>query len=78
MPDLNSIARWLILVGLVIVAIGGILWIAARAGIPLGKLPGDIRIQRENVTCIVPIVSSILLSILLTLVLNIILRLVNK
>lgn len=74
MADLSSLARWLIIIGLVLVGIGAILWVITRLGIPLGQLPGDLRIQTERFTCFVPIVSTILISILLTLILNLVLR----
>jgi hypothetical protein len=44
----------------------------------LGRLPGDIRYQGENISCFIPIVTSILLSIILTVVLNLIIRLLNR
>jgi hypothetical protein len=74
MPDLNSFARWLIIIGFVLVGIGAILWVMTRLDIPLGQLPGDLKIQTERFTCFVPIVSSILISLLLTLAINLILR----
>ena len=78
MPDLSSIARWLILFGLFIVGIGFLLWIASRFDLPIGKLPGDLRLETKSVTCIFPLATSILLSLLLTVLLNLILRLINK
>jgi hypothetical protein len=78
MPDLSTIARWVILFGLVIVGVGFFLWIASRLNLPIGKLPGDFRIQTRGVTCIFPLATSILLSILLTVLLNLILRWINK
>jgi len=72
------VARILIITGLVLVIIGGLVYLAARTGLPLGRLPGDIRIERDNFTCFFPIVTSIVLSIVLTLVLNIIVRMLNK
>ncbi len=47
-------------------------------GINLVNLPGDIRLQGENLTCLVPIASMILLSILLTVILNLVMRCLNK
>jgi hypothetical protein len=62
----------LIIIGLVLVVTGLLL---QYSKIPfLGKLPGDIRIERENVSFYIPIATSVLLSIILT----IILYLVNK
>jgi hypothetical protein len=78
MTDLGSIARWLIFLGLFIVFLGIILWVAAHYNLPIGKLPGDFRLETKNITCIFPLTTTILLSILLTLLLNLILRWMNK
>lgn len=72
------LARIFIIIGLVMVVIGGLIYLFGRLGIPLGRLPGDIRIQGENVTCILPLATMILLSVVLTVLLNIILRLINR
>jgi hypothetical protein len=47
-------------------------------GLQLGQLPGDVRIERENMTCAFPLATSIILSVLLTLGLNLLLRLFKK
>lgn len=73
-----SFARVLIILGLILLAVGGLVYLAAKVGLPLGRLPGDIRIQSENFTCFFPLVTSIILSILLTVILNIIVRILNK
>jgi hypothetical protein len=72
------LARILIILGLVLLVVGGIVYLMARAGLQPGRLPGDIRIQTGGVTCIVPLVTSILLSILLTVILNVIIRFLNR
>jgi hypothetical protein len=69
-----SLARWLIIVGMLFILIGGVVYLIAKTGIPLGRLPGDIRVVRENFTCIFPLATSIILSILLTVILNLIIR----
>jgi hypothetical protein len=51
----------LILVGLVIWA-GGFSW--------FGRLPGDIRIERETVRVYVPVVSMLVISVVLSLIVN--------
>ncbi|WP_221406655.1 DUF2905 domain-containing protein [Ekhidna lutea] len=56
----------LILIGLVLVVIGAILEFAPN--IPLGRLPGDIRIEKENFTFYFPITTCIVISLLLMLV----------
>ena len=72
------IARLMIVLGLILLVGGGLLFLAARTGLPLGRLPGDIRIERGNFTCVFPLVTSILLSILLTILLNVFARFLNK
>ncbi|MCJ7568524.1 MAG: DUF2905 domain-containing protein [Anaerolineales bacterium] len=76
--DLSSIARWVILTGAVIIIIGIGLWLAGRFDLPLGRLPGDIHIERGGFSCFIPLATSILLSLLLTLALNILLRFLNR
>jgi hypothetical protein len=73
-----SLARILIFTGLALLLIGGLVYVAARTGLPLGRLPGDIRIERDNFSCFFPIVTMILLSVVLTIVLNIVVRFLNK
>ena len=73
-----SLARALMILGLVVFAVGGLVYVATRFNVPLGRLPGDIRIVRDNFTCVVPLASMLLLSLLLTLVLNIFVRFLNK
>lgn len=72
------IARIFIIFGLVLLAIGGLLYLAGKAGLPLGRLPGDIRFQGENFSCFFPIVSMLFISIVLTVVLNVIARMLNR
>jgi hypothetical protein len=74
MPDLSTIGRWLLIFGVIVAAAGGLLWLADRLGLPLGRLPGDIRIEREGFSCFVPLASSILISVLLTLAINLLAR----
>lgn len=78
-----NLARFLMIFGLVLLLIGGVISIIARFGltldkIPLGQLPGDIRIERGNFSCFFPIVTSILLSIILTIILNLVVRFLNR
>jgi hypothetical protein len=75
---METFARYLVIGGIVLILIGGGVYLAAKFGIPLGRLPGDIHIERGNGSFYFPIVTSLLLSIVLTLILNIILRLFRK
>jgi len=65
-PGMDSLARMLIIFGVVLALLGGLLLWAGK--IPfLGRLPGDILIRRENWSFYFPLTTSILLSLLLTL-----------
>jgi hypothetical protein len=68
------VARVLIIIGLIFLVVGGLLYLTGRLGMPLGRLPGDIRIVRGNTTIFFPLGTSILLSLILTILLNIIIR----
>lgn len=72
------VARVFIIAGLVFLLIGGVLLLFQRLGVQLGRLPGDITIERGNATCVVALGTSIFLSILLTLLLNLIVRVLNR
>lgn len=78
MPDFSQLARWLVLLGLGMAAAGGLLWLVGRLGLPLGRLPGDLRFEWAGATCFVPLASSIVLSVVLTLLLTLILRVLHK
>jgi Protein of unknown function (DUF2905) len=59
---------WVLLVlGLVIAGVG-LVWILAPSIPWLGRLPGDIRIERENFRFYFPLVTCLLLSLVLSLV----------
>jgi hypothetical protein len=78
MVDLGTVGRWLLVLGLAIAALGGLLWVVGRMGLPLGRLPGDLRFQSGGVTCFIPLASSLLLSLLLTLALNLLARWLSR
>lgn len=60
-------ARWLIILGVVLV-LAGLLWPwLARLG--LGRLPGDIVVERDDFRLYIPITTSLLISIVLSLIL---------
>lgn len=75
---MENLARFLVIGGIILILIGGGVYLAAKFGIPLGRLPGDIRIERGSGIVYFPIVTSCMLSILLTIVLNIIIRFFNR
>ena len=57
-------AKLLIVLGVVLIGAG----LLVKAGVPLGRLPGDLVIRRGNTTFYVPIVTSLLASVILSLV----------
>lgn len=71
-------ARILILIGAGLIVAGLLVLLASRLGLELGRLPGDIRIERGNSTCVIALGISIMLSILLTIVVNLVARFLNK
>ncbi len=72
---MENLARFLFFAGLMLILIAGGIYLLSRFNLPLGRLPGDIRIERENFTLYFPLATSLLLSVLLTLLLNLIGRL---
>jgi hypothetical protein len=73
MDIISQMGRWLVITGITLAVVGGVFWL-------LGKLrgfeefPGTIRMEGNGISCVFPLLASIVLSILLTLVLNGILR----
>lgn len=57
-------ARALIVIGVILVVAG----LLIKAGLPLGRLPGDIVVKRENATFYFPIVTCLVASVVLSLV----------
>lgn len=71
-------AKLSLILGVIFLVIGGLLFLAARLGIMPGRLPGDIRIQSSNFTCLIGLGISLLLSIVLTILVNLLLRWLGK
>lgn len=63
----EAMNRWLIIFGVVLIA-AGLLWPLLQK-IGLGRLPGDIVIERENFRFYFPIVTSLIISVVLSLIL---------
>jgi hypothetical protein len=75
---MENIARLLIIGGVILILLGGGIYLAAKFGIPLGRLPGDIHIEGKNGSFYFPVVTSLLVSIILTIVVNLIIRFLRK
>ena len=66
MDGVQHIGKLLIVIGIICAALGGVLMLSGK--VPwLGRLPGDIIVQRKNFTFYFPLATSIILSVLLTL-----------
>jgi hypothetical protein len=77
MGGLETIGKSLVVIGAGLVLLGGLVWLLAKVPF-MGHLPGDIRIERPGLTCLIPLASSLILSIVLTILLNIIVRVINR
>ena len=64
---MNELAKGLILLGAVLIAVGLILLFFQKVPF-LGRLPGDILIKRENFTFSFPLATSIVVSLLISLI----------
>ena len=72
-----DVGRMLVLLGVVLVVVGGMFWLGGAVGVKvpfLGRLPGDIHVERGNWSFYFPLTTSILLSIVLTLILAVLSR----
>ena len=65
----DSIGKMLMVLGGILLVAGAIFHFGGKL-INLGRLPGDINIERGNFSFHFPIVTSIIVSILLTILLN--------
>ncbi len=63
---MNPVAKLLIIGGIVLVVIG-LLWQVGGRFLPLGRLPGDIVVEKENMRFYFPVVTCIIISIVLSL-----------
>jgi hypothetical protein len=73
MMPANGLGKFLILLGGFLIILGAAIVLIGK--IPwLGRLPGDIYIQRRSVTFFFPLTTSILISVILSLVLYFISR----
>jgi Protein of unknown function (DUF2905) len=72
MEPMRELGRVMVFAGAALAAVGALLWLAARRGglpLRLGRLPGDIAVQRKHGSFYFPLATCILLSLVLTLVL---------
>lgn len=64
---MEEIGKTLILLGIFLALAGVIIVVISKTSLPIGKLPGDILIKRDNFVFYFPLGTSLLLSLLLSL-----------
>ena len=69
-----ELGKTLLGLGLLLGFVGAILLVAAKMGLPLGRLPGDIAYKGKNVSVYFPLATSILISVVLTVILYLLSR----
>lgn len=72
MPGDYSPGKLLIYIGLLLILVGGFIHYFGGTLAWFGRLPGDIRVERENFRFYFPITSMLLISLLLNIIIRII------
>ncbi len=75
---METLGRYLILGGILLLLLGGLTLLAGKLGLQLGHLPGDIRIEGKNGVFYFPFTTCMLVSLLLTGILTLFVRLWKK
>jgi fluoride ion exporter CrcB/FEX len=73
MGNLENLGRLLVFLGVALVFVGGLVWLAGRFFCDQA-LPGTVKIEFPGGSCLIPILASIVISILLTVGLNLLAR----
>ena len=69
---MSEVGRIIVILGISLIVIGGVVMLLGRAGLPLGRLPGDIVYKGKNTIFYFPLATSILLSIVLSIVMYVV------
>jgi len=77
MPGFEPLGKLFMLFGVFVVLVGLLLVFWEKVPF-LGRLPGDILLQNENVRFFLPLGTSLVLSVVLTILLNLVIRLLGK
>ncbi len=75
---METIGRYLIIGGILLVVLGGLVILAGKIGLHLGHLPGDIRIVGKHGVFYFPLATCILISLVLSGILTLVSRLWRK
>lgn len=71
----EHLGKWLMGIGLLLILAGLVVWLFGDRLSWLGNLPGDIRMENENVRFYFPVTTMIIVSIVLSLLFTLISRL---
>ena len=66
----SQTGKWVILAGIIIIMIGVVIYFFHDKLNWLGKLPGDIRIEKDNFRFYFPVVTMIIISVVITILIN--------
>jgi hypothetical protein len=66
---MNELGKALVGIGILLAVVGATLILAARFGLPLGRLPGDMSWRGKNISIFFPLGTSILVSVVLSAIL---------
>jgi hypothetical protein len=64
---MTDLGRWLIVMGVLLVAAGFVVLLLGKTHLPFGRLPGDIFYRGKNTTVYFPLATSLLVSVVLSL-----------
>ena len=79
MSGLGTIGKQLVVLGLLIAFVGLLLVLLERfPGLRIGRLPGDIYVERDGWNFYFPLATSILLSVIISLILWLVRRKLNR
>lgn len=74
MNPMQSLGKFLLFAGALMVVLGGLVILAGKIGLPLGRLLGDFSFRGKHVLFFAPIGTMILVSLVLTILMNLFLR----
>ncbi len=72
------IGKWILIFGVMLVVVGAVVWLIETLGLPMSRLPGDIRMRGQDWSFHFPIVTCIVVSIVLTVVVNLLIWFVRR
>lgn len=64
---MEHIGKYIVGLGVLLIMVGLVLWLMGDKMNWIGRLPGDIRIEKENFKLYIPLTTMLLISMILTL-----------